>query len=70
MDDLILNDVILILNVDMDTDVSIETHMYYDKLLIFRKKRKKKKSDKGLFKICAKLKDHIFEIKNSMTKFK
>jgi hypothetical protein len=38
IDDLTLNDVALILGVDMDTDVSIETHMKYDKLLILRKK--------------------------------
>jgi hypothetical protein len=38
MDDLTLNDVVLILNADMDVDLSIETHMKYDKLLIFRKK--------------------------------
>jgi hypothetical protein len=28
----------LILGVDMDADVSIETHMKFDKLLILRKK--------------------------------
>jgi hypothetical protein len=39
MDDLILNDITLILGVD----VSIETHMNYDKLLILRKKEKKRK---------------------------
>jgi hypothetical protein len=34
MDDLVLNDMALILGANMDTDVSIETHMKYDKLLI------------------------------------
>jgi len=38
MDDLELNDVALILGTDVDADVSIETHMKYDKLLILRKK--------------------------------
>jgi hypothetical protein len=38
MDDLTLNNVALILNTDIDVDVSIETHMKYDKLLILRKK--------------------------------
>jgi hypothetical protein len=33
-----LNNVTLILGVDMDVDVSIETHMKYDKLLILKKK--------------------------------
>jgi hypothetical protein len=37
MDDLELNDVALILGTDVDADVSIETHMKYDKLLILRK---------------------------------
>jgi hypothetical protein len=66
MDDLTLNDVTLILCSDMNANLSIETHMKYDKLLILRKK-----SDRGdLFKICAKPNDHILEIKNLMTKFK
>jgi hypothetical protein len=38
MDDMTLNDVALILDADRDTDLSIETHMKYDKLLILRKK--------------------------------
>jgi hypothetical protein len=38
MDDLALNDVTLILGTDIDTDVSIETHVKYDKLLILMKK--------------------------------
>jgi hypothetical protein len=38
MDDLTLNDVELILDTDSDVDLSIETHMKYDKLLILRKK--------------------------------
>jgi hypothetical protein len=38
MNHLVLNDVTLILGVDMDVDVSIETHMKYDKLLILKKK--------------------------------
>jgi len=38
MDDLTLNNVALILNTDIDVDVSIETHMKYYKLLILRKK--------------------------------
>jgi hypothetical protein len=46
-DDLILNGVTLILNVDMNADVSIETHINYDKLLIFKKR--KKKCDKGVY---------------------
>jgi ABC-type microcin C transport system permease subunit YejB len=37
MDDLAPNDVALILGADIDADVSIETHMKYDKLLILRK---------------------------------
>jgi hypothetical protein len=37
MDDLELNGVALILGTDVDADVSIETHMKYDKLLILRK---------------------------------
>jgi hypothetical protein len=56
--------VILILGVD----VSIETHIKSDKLTINFEKEKKWQID--LFKICAKLKDHILEIKNSKTKFK
>jgi hypothetical protein len=35
----LLNDVALILDVDMKVDVSIETHMKYDKLLILKKKK-------------------------------
>jgi hypothetical protein len=38
IDDLTLNDVTLILGTDIDADVSIETHMKYDKLLILMKK--------------------------------
>jgi hypothetical protein len=38
MDDLALNDVALILGTDMDTSLSIEIHMKYDKLLILKKK--------------------------------
>jgi hypothetical protein len=34
-----LNDVTLILGTNMDIDVSIETHIKYDKLLILEKKR-------------------------------
>jgi hypothetical protein len=41
MDDLTLNDVALILGVNMDVDLSIETHIKYDKLLILRKKATK-----------------------------
>jgi hypothetical protein len=33
--------VTLILSVDMNDDVSIETHIKYDKLVILRKKKKK-----------------------------
>jgi hypothetical protein len=44
MDDFALNDVTLILDADMDANVSTETHMKYYKLLILR--RRKKKSDK------------------------
>jgi hypothetical protein len=43
MDDFALNDVTLILDADMDVNVSTETHMKYYKLLILRKKKKKKK---------------------------
>jgi hypothetical protein len=38
MDDLALNDVTMMLGVNIDADVSIETHMKYDKLLILKKK--------------------------------
>jgi hypothetical protein len=38
MDDLALNDVALILGTDMDTNLSIEIHMKYNKLLILKKK--------------------------------
>jgi hypothetical protein len=38
IDDLTLNNVALILGADMDIDMSIETYMKYDKLLIWRKK--------------------------------
>jgi hypothetical protein len=38
MDDLALNDVTLILDTNVYANVSIETHMKYDKLLILRKK--------------------------------
>jgi hypothetical protein len=38
IDDLALNDEALILSTDIDADVSIETHMKYDKLLILKKK--------------------------------
>jgi hypothetical protein len=38
MDDLAFNGVALILDTDIDANVSIETHMKYDKLLILRKK--------------------------------
>jgi hypothetical protein len=34
-----LNDVALILGTDMDDDVSIQTQMKYDKLLILKKKK-------------------------------
>jgi hypothetical protein len=37
-DNLVLNDIALILGADMDSNLSIETHMKYDKLLILRKK--------------------------------
>jgi hypothetical protein len=65
MDDLAFNGVALILDTDIDANVSIETHMKYDKLLIL-----KKKVTKGLFKIYKKPKDHIFRIRNSRTKLK
>jgi hypothetical protein len=39
MDDLALNDVALILDTDIDADVSIETHMKYDKLLLILRKK-------------------------------
>jgi hypothetical protein len=39
---LTLNDVTLILGADMDANVSIETHMKYDKLLILKKKATKR----------------------------
>jgi hypothetical protein len=35
MDDLALNDITLILGVDMNASVSIETHVTYDKSFIF-----------------------------------
>jgi hypothetical protein len=38
MDDLALNDVILILGININANVSIETHFKYDKLLILKKK--------------------------------
>jgi hypothetical protein len=38
IDDLTPNDVALVLGADMDVDLSIETHMKYDKLLILMKK--------------------------------
>lgn len=41
MDDLALNDVALILGADMNANVSIESHMKYDKLLILKKKNDK-----------------------------
>jgi hypothetical protein len=49
MDDLVLNDVALILGVDIDANVLIETHMWhmkYDKLLILKRK---KKSDRNVY---------------------
>jgi hypothetical protein len=67
MDDLALNDVALILGADINANVSIESHMKYDKLLILRKKNDKLMN---LFKICTKPKKHILEIRISMTKFK
>jgi hypothetical protein len=42
MDDFALNDVTLILDADMDANVSTETHMKYYKLLILRRKKKRK----------------------------
>jgi hypothetical protein len=42
IDDFALNDVTLILDADMDTNVSTETHMKYYKLLILRRKKKRK----------------------------
>jgi predicted RNA-binding protein len=42
MDDLTLNDMTLILSVDVNNVVLIETHVSYDKLFIFIKKKKKK----------------------------
>jgi hypothetical protein len=38
MNDLVFNDIALILGTDIDIDVSIETHMKYNKLLILKKK--------------------------------
>jgi hypothetical protein len=38
MNDLTLNNVALILCTDIDVDVSIETHIKYEKLLILMKK--------------------------------
>jgi hypothetical protein len=38
MDDLAFNGVSLILGINIDADVSIETHIKYGKLLILRKK--------------------------------
>jgi len=38
IDNLAFNDVTLILGTDINADVSIETHMKYDKLLIMREK--------------------------------
>jgi uncharacterized protein YcfL len=38
MDDLAFNDVSLILGVDMDADMLIETHIKYNKLLILKNK--------------------------------
>jgi predicted RNA-binding protein len=42
MDDLTLNDMTLILSVDVNNVVLIETHVSYDKLFILIKKKKKK----------------------------
>jgi hypothetical protein len=42
INELTLNNVTLILSVDMNDDVSIETHIKYDKLVILRKKKKKR----------------------------
>jgi hypothetical protein len=42
IDDFALNDVTLILDADMDANVSTETHMKYYKLLILRRKKKRK----------------------------
>jgi len=39
MDDLVLNVVTLISGADMYADVSTETHIKYDKLLILRKEK-------------------------------
>jgi hypothetical protein len=55
MDDLALNDVALILDANMNADVSIETHIKYDKLLVL-----------SLFKIYVKPNNYIIEIKNPM----
>jgi hypothetical protein len=65
VDDLAHNVMALILGADMDVDVSIETHMTYDNPLILTKKL-----ERNLFKIWAKLQDHVLEIKNLRTKFK
>jgi predicted RNA-binding protein len=56
MDDLTLNDMTLILSVDVNDVVLIETHVSYDKPFILIKKIKSK--------------DHIIEIWNPRTKFK
>jgi hypothetical protein len=38
MDDFALNDLTLILGIDIDADMWIETHINYDKLLILKEK--------------------------------
>jgi hypothetical protein len=61
MDDLALNDVTLILGANMDVDMSIETHIKYDKLLILIRK----KSDKGAYlKFVPKPKNNNIKINN------
>lgn len=65
MDDLTLADMVLTLDDDIDTNMSNETHVVYDKTLTLTIKWQK-----DIFEISAKLKDFIMEIKNSNNKSK
>jgi hypothetical protein len=65
IDDLAFNDMTFLLSVNMDIDVSIEIHGIWQTIIFLTKKWKI-----NLFKIRAKLNDHILKIRNSKTKFK
>jgi hypothetical protein len=65
MNALSLNDLTFVLDADMNANVSIETHKICQTINF------EEKSDRVIYlKFVAKSKDHILEIRNSMTKFK